>query len=410
MMRLFGLNIDLSNQGLWLGRSSLTNVTQFYRKFISGNQTEAGELVNEDTAMRLSAVFACVRVLSETAAQVPLYYYQRTDSGKAINTDDPRNQLVNEEPNGAMDSFTFRESMTFNLNLHGNAYARIIRDGNGTPTSLLPVVPENIKQIRISEDGQRIFYTVKLSEDKEQELPERDILHFKILSKDGYIGRSVIDTAREELGGALATQRFSNNFWQNGAAPGLVVKMPHQLSQEAYERLKTSLQNFKGGNAGKSLPLDQNADVQEVGGIPQRDAQFLETKKFSKEQIASLFRVPLPLINSLDNANYSNVTALTLNFAKYTMAPLFARMEAELNRKLRPRTEAGRKNFFEFDMTSLMRGDDATRAEYFDKLFGNSVITPNEIREREGLNRLDVEGMDKPYKQKQDIPIDQSVA
>jgi len=339
MMRFLGLNIDFSSQGLWLGRSSLTNVTQFYRKFISGNQTEAGELVNEDTAMRLSAVFACVRVLSETAAQVPLYYYQRTDSGKAINTDDPRNQLVNEEPNGAMDSFTFRESMTFNLNLHGNAYARIIRDGNGTPTALLPVVPENIKQIRISEDGQRIFYTVKITEDKEQELPERDILHFKILSKDGY-----------------------------------------------------------------------NADIEEVGGIPQRDAQFLETKKFSKEQIASLFRVPLPLINSLDNANYSNVTALTLNFAKYTMAPLFARMEAELNRKLRPRTEAGRRNFFEFNMTSLMRGDDATRAEYFDKLFGNSVITPNEIREREGLNRLDVEGMDKPYKQKQDIPIDQSVA
>jgi phage portal protein BeeE len=131
-MRLFGLNINVSNQGLWLGRSSLTNVTQFYRKFISGNQTEAGELVNEDTAMRLSAVFACVRVLSETAAQVPLYYYQRTDKGKSINTDDPRNQLVNEEPNNAMDSFTFRESMTFNLNLHGNAYARIIRDGNGT--------------------------------------------------------------------------------------------------------------------------------------------------------------------------------------------------------------------------------------------------------------------------------------
>jgi HK97 family phage portal protein len=251
-----------------------------------------------------------------------------------------------------------------------------------------------------------MFYNVKLPSGKEKEYPDRDVLHFKVLSKDGYIGRSFIDTAKEEFGGALATQRFSNNFWQNGASPGLVVKMPHQLSQEGYERLKHSLQGFKGGNAGKSLPLDQGADVQEVGGIPQRDAQFLETKKFSKEQIASIFRVPLPLINSLDNANYSNVTALTLNFAKYTMSPLFSRMEAELNRKLRPRTEQGRQNyFFEHDMTSLLRGDDATRAEYYSKLFGNSVITPNEIRDREGLNKLDISGMDVPYKQKQDVPI-----
>jgi HK97 family phage portal protein len=202
----------------------------------------------------------------------------------------------------------------------------------------------------------------------------------------------------------LAAKRFSNYFWENGAAPGLVVKVPSVLTQEAADRLKTNMQEFKKDKSGRTLPLEGGSEV-ETTGIPQRDAQFLETMNFNKTQIASLFRVPPPLIGDLTQANYSNVQELYMQFVKSTMAPWWNRWEHELNRKLNPATESGRNRFFRFNADGLLRGDATTRAEYYQTLRRIGAITPNEIREQENMNRSDQEGADQLHKQLQDVPL-----
>lgn len=384
--------------GVVLGRD-LTTVEQYLDRIANGKGS-AGVSVTEDNALNLSAVFSCVRVLSESVAQLPVGYYRKEDRGSQREPG-RLDDLVAKEFNPRMDSFTFRETLTRHAALRGNGLAHIIRDERGGVSALYPIHPDRLKEIRVDPQGRGVFYNI---EGFKSDLPEEDVFHLKTMSPDGYRGQSVLNAAEKEFATGIATQEFSNSFWENSAAPGLVVKVPEELSQENYDRLKESLDEFREDKAGGALPLDGGTEI-ETAGIPQRDAQFLETQRFSKEQIASIFRVPPPLLMDLTNANYSNVTALYQMFVKSSLLPWLKRWEHELDRKIKPGSRDAKNNFFRYDVDDLLRGNATERANFYRVMLREGVLTRNEVRERENLNPVSEDEADKLFKQIQDVPL-----
>lgn len=405
-MRVLGLNIEWNEKGLWLGRSSLTNVSQWFYEAIAGNPSTSGESVTENTAMQLSTVFACVSLNSNSIAQVPLYYYTRTDDGKTLDRDDPINILINEEPNEVMSAYDWRKTMESYVEIKGNAFSIITRNGNGQPTSLSPPVHPDEVEIRVSNQG-NVFYDVRGNEIRPEMkgIPARNMIHLKGHSKDGYIGQSLIESQKDTFGEGLAAQKFANRFWKNGAAPSVVVNHPGKLSQEGIERMRQGVKDkYTGANQGSVMVLEEGASLGNVS-IPQKDAQFLETRKFKREDIAAIFGVPPPLISILDEANYSNVVELRRHYATTTLQPRGVNWEQELQRKLRPRTEQGRRKFFKHDFSELMKPDPKSHAEFLQILKRSGFITANEARKELNYNNKNQDGADDLMKQQQYVPL-----
>ena len=357
-------------------------------------RTSSGMRVSPDSALRLAAVYACVRILAETIASLPLVVYQRRpDGGKDRVMDHWLYRLVAKRPNRFQNPFEWREMLQGHLALRGNAFNQIITNPRGEIIELMPIHPDRVK-IELLPSGE---YRYRISDRSGTEviLPRGEVWHLRGLSSDGLMGMSPIELARENLGTALAAQGYGARFFANDAKPtGGWIEFPGSFKDsEAKKVFRESYQQAQSGsNRGKVLVLENGMKFHEVG-VTNKDAQFLELRKFQITDVARLFRVPPHMIADLDRATFSNIEQQSLEFVMHTMTPWAERWEASIQSELLLESDDIE---IEFDFANLMRGDASSRSSYYQSGIQNGWLTRNEARIAENLNPID--GLDQPLR------------
>jgi HK97 family phage portal protein len=348
--------------------------------------TTSGKTVNERTAMQTTAVYACVRILAETIASLPLHTYRLTDCGKEKDLGHPLYRLLHSEPNPEMTSFIFRETLMSHLLLWGNAYAQILRNGRGAVVSLYPLLPDRMTVER-SAAGEIVY---RYQKDTGAVILQRtEVLHIPGLGFDGLVGYSPIAMAKNTVGMAIATEEYGAKFFANGANPGGVLEHPGVVKDPKKVRESWNAVYQGSNNAHRIAVLEEGMKFQAIG-IPPEQAQFLETRKFQTEEICRIFRVPPHLVASLDRATFSNIEHQSISFVVHTIRPWLVRMEQSINKALLLDTEKS-QYFASFVVEGLLRGDYASRMQGYAIGRQNGWLSGNDIRELENLNRISEE-------------------
>ena len=353
-----------------------------YSFFFGG--TASGKTVNERTAMQTTAVYACVRILAETIASLPLNVYRSTDNGKEKAIDHQLYYLLHDEPNPEMTSFVFRETLMSHLLLWGNAYAQIIRDGRGKVLALYPLLPDRMTVDRTT-DGQ-LYYEYRKDTGYVILRPE-DILHIPGLGFDGLVGYSPIAMAKNAIDMAIATEEYGGKFFANGASPGGVLEHPGVVKDPARIRESWNAVYQGSGNAHQIAVLEEGMSFKPIG-IPPEQAQFLETRKFQTEEICRIFRVPPHLVANLDKATFSNIEHQSISFVVHTIRPWLVRLEQGMNKALLSPSEKG-QYFVGFVVDGLLRGDYASRMQGYAIGIQNGFLSPNDVRTLENMNIIE---------------------
>ena len=361
-------------------------------------RTTSGKPVNERTAMQTTAVYACVRILAEAVASLPLHVYEyQDDGGKKLVHDHPLYYLLHDEPNPEMTSFVLRETLMSHLLIWGNAYAQIIRDGAGRVLGLYPLLPDKMDVQR--DDKGNIYYVYSRNSDENPMFKEygnirlkaEDVLHIPGLGFDGLIGYSPIAMAKNAVGMTLACEEYGASFFANGANPGGVLEHPGVLKDPSKVRESWNSVYRGVSNAHKIAVLEEGMKYQQIG-IPPEEAQFLETRKFQVNEIARLYRIPPHMVGDLDKSSFSNIEQQSLEFVKYTLDPWVIRWEQSLQRSLLLPGEKG-KYFIKLNVDGLLRGDYQSRMNGYAVGRQNGWFSANDIREMENMNPIpDEEG------------------
>lgn len=343
--------------------------------------------VTQQSAMRSTAVFRAVSIVSGTVASLPAPVYRRLKPrGKERAQEHPVYGLLNANPNPRMTSFTFTEMMMAYLLLWGNCYAEIETDQWGQVKSLWPIAPWRVEVLE-TEKGD-LFYRISLLDGKQQDIPAYAMLHVAGLGFDGKKGMSVIAWARRAVELTLATEQFGTEFFENGTNVGSVVTSPKALSDTAYERLKRDLrENYEGLGKSHKLMLLEEGLTFAKNTIPPNDAQFLETRKFQIAEIARMFGVPPHMLADLERATFSNIEHQSIEFVRDTIRPWVIRWEQTINWKLFTALERKRL-FVEYIVEGLLRGDSSARAQFYKEMFMIGVYSQNDIREKENDNPI----------------------
>lgn len=364
-----------------------------YSFYMGGSS--AGKNVNERSAMQMTTVYSCVRILAEAVAGLPLHLYRyKEDGGKERAIDNNLYHLLHDEPNKEMSSFIFRETLMTHLLLWGNAYAQIIRNGKGEVVALYPLMP-NKMQVDRDENGE-LYYIYTRSSDEAKTMEEvtvyltpRDVLHIPGLGFDGLVGYSPIAMAKNAIGLAIATEEYGAKFFANGAAPSGVLEHPGTIKDPS--RLRENWNSTFGGsaNSGKVAVLEEGMKYTPISISPEQ-AQFLETRKFQIDEIARIFRVPPHMVGDLEKSSFSNIEQQSLEFVKYTLDPWVIRWEQSLSRALLNEDEK-RKYFFKFNLEGLLRGDYESRMSGYAVARQNGWMSANDIRELENMDKIPAE-------------------
>lgn len=359
--------------------------------FFMGNSS-SGKSVTERSAMQMTAVYACVRILSEAVAGLPLHFYRyKEDGSKEKAIDSNLYHLLHDEPNPEMSSFVFRETLMTHLLLWGNAYAQIIRNGKGEIIALYPLMPNKMSVDR-DENG-KLYYTYTRSDCEPNTmngssvvLEPKDVLHIPGLGFDGLVGYSPIAMAKNAIGLAIATEEFGSKFFANGAAPSGVLEHPGTIKDPTRVREAWQSQFGGSGNSGKVAVLEEGMKYTPISISPEQ-AQFLETRKFQINEIARIFRVPPHMVGDLEKSSFSNIEQQSLEFVKYTLDPWVVRWEQSLSRSLLSEDEK-KVYFFKFKLEGLLRGDYQSRMNGYAIARQNGWMSANDIRELEDLDKL----------------------
>ena len=362
--------------------------------FFMGNSS-SGKTVTERSAMQMTAVYACVRILSEAVAGLPLHFYRyKADGSKEKAIDSNLYHLLHDEPNPEMSSFVFRETLMTHLLLWGNAYAQIIRNGKGEIIALYPLMPNKMSVDR-DENG-KLYYAYTRSDCEPNTmngssvvLEPKDVLHIPGLGFDGLVGYSPIAMAKNAIGLAIATEEFGSKFFANGAAPSGVLEHPGTIKDPSRVREAWQSQFGGSGNSGKVAVLEEGMKYTPISISPEQ-AQFLETRKFQINEIARIFRVPPHMVGDLEKSSFSNIEQQSLEFVKYTLDPWVVRWEQSLSRSLLSEDEK-KQYFFKFNLEGLLRGDYQSRMNGYAIARQNGWMSANDIRELEDLDKLSPE-------------------
>ena len=358
-------------------------------------RTTSGKTVNERTALQTTAVYACVRILSETIASLPLHVYRYTEGGKAKDTEHVLYTLLHDEPNPDMTSFVFRETLMSHLLIWGNAYSQILRDRSGQVIGLYPLLPDQMSVHR-SEKG-KLFYVYNRYEEDNPNFQEKgsivlsqeEVLHIPGLGFDGLIGYSPIALAKNAVGMTLACEEYGASFFSNGANPGGVLEHPGILKDPGKVRDSWNAVYQGTRNAHKVAVLEEGMSYKQIG-IPPEEAQFLETRKFQINEIARLFRIPPHMVGDLEKSSFSNIEQQSLEFVKYTLDPWVVRFEQALKKSLLL-PEEKKTHFIKFNVDGLLRGDYQSRMNGYAIGRQNGWLSTNDIRELEELNPISPE-------------------
>jgi HK97 family phage portal protein len=346
--------------------------------------SNSGITVNEETALKISTVYACVKVISETVASLPLNLLKEESNGDSSKAKQhPLHGVLHDTPNTEMSSFTFRELMMTNLLLWGNAYALIKRDKDGHTTELHPLKSKNMAVERNTNGSIVYKYT---TDTVTKTYTARQVLHIPAFSFDGIVGVSPITYAREAMGLALATEEFGARWFGNGARPGGILEHPGVVKDP--ERLRESWNKVYQGikNSHKVAVLEEGMKYHQIGMSPE-DSQFLQTRQFQISEICRIFRVPPHMVGDLTRSTFSNIEHQSIDFVVHTIRPWLVRWEQAIQRSLLGDTE--RTIYFaKFKVDGLLRGDFNSRMQGYATARQNGWMSANEIRDLEDMNKI----------------------
>lgn len=360
--------------------------------FVFG-RADSGERVDERSAMQIATVYACVRLLAESVASLPLHLFRVTDEdgGKEKARDHPLYPLLFRQPNPEMSSFTFRETMMTHLLLWGNAYAQIIRDGRNDVLGLYPLLPENVEVDR--NDAGKIYYIYHAYTDEKPGESNRDILfqrqeilHIPGLGFNGLVGFSPIAMMKNALGSAIAVEKYGSSFFRNGAQPAGVLEHPGVLKNP--EKIRQNWSDVYGGanNAHKVAVLEEGMAYKPIS-LPPEDSQFLSTREFDVEEICRIFRVPPHLVQDLKRSTFNNIEHQGISYVQYTLMPWLERFEQAIIKDVLLEEEQD-EYFPKFNVDGLLRGDYRSRMEGYAIGFANGFLSPNDIRRLENMDPI----------------------
>jgi HK97 family phage portal protein len=350
-----------------------------------GRELVSGERISEANALQISAVWACVRAISEGTSSLPLNVYRKSDDGgKEKLSRHPVQQLLN-NPNPDMTSMVFRETVMAHTLMWGNGYSEIVRNGSGRPVQLWPIDPARVIPKRT--DSGVLYYQVTNETGGSVDVNPMSMLHIPGLGYDGVTGYSVIRMAREGLGLTSAAEKFGAALFGNGAVAGGILEHPDKLGDEAHAHLLASMKGRTGaGNAHKTMILEEGMQWKNTS-IPPDDAQFLETRKFQIEEIARWFHVPPHKIGHLEKSTNNNIEHQSIEWVVDTIRPWLVRTEQEINRKLFMPSE--RDLFAEHKVDALLRGDIKGRYEAYQIGRNTGFLSANDIRSLENMNPIE---------------------
>lgn len=357
-------------------------------------KSDSGEVVNERSAMQIATVYACVRLLAESVAGLPLHLYEYTDEAeqnKQKAKEHPLYKILYRQPNPEMTSFTFRETMMTHLLLWGNAYAQIIRDGRNNILGLYPLQPD---QMEVDRDKQgRIIYIYNAYTDDVPDLQNKtyvfradEIFHIPGLGFNGLIGFSPIAMMKNALGTAIAVEKYGSAFFKNGAQPAGVLEHPGTLKNP--ERIRENWSDVYGGpqNAHKVAVLEEGMSYKPIS-LPPEDSQFLSTRQFGVNEICRIFRVPPHMVQDLSHATFSNIEHQSIDYVVYTLTPWLSRFEQAITKDLLLPSE--QDTFFpRFNVDGLLRGDYASRSSGYASGISNGYLSPNDVRRLENMDLI----------------------
>jgi len=343
-------------------------------------------IVTPGTALTNTAVYACVRILAETLASLPLITYKKVGRGRERAVDFYLYPILHDEPNEWMTSFEFRETLQGHLVLWGNAFCQIDYDDWGRITSLFPLRPDRMNEIK-TEGGMRM-YKYQLPSNEEVWLNGERIWHLKAFG-DGTWGYSPVNLMRSAIGMGISMEKFGNKFFSNGARPGGVLEHPGKLGPEASKNLRASWNEAHMGldNSHKVAILEEGLKWHEIG-MPMEEAQFLEGRKFQTTEVARMYRVPPHMVGDLERATFANIEELGLEFVTYTMTSWLVRWEQSIKKNLLLESER-KKYYAEFLVDGLLRGNTAARTAYYSAGKNGGWLSTNDIREKENMNPVD---------------------
>jgi HK97 family phage portal protein len=374
-----------------------------------GVQSNSGETITFDSALRIAAVYSAVRIISEALASLPLIVYRRLPGGgKERATDHWAFRLLHDKPNSIQTSFEWRETFMSHLLLRGNAY-HLKLGRPERPTELIPFDPDLV-DVELK-TGRRLIYTVNPSQEDDGrvlELPQAKVFHLRGLSSDGYMGRSVISDARDAMGLSISLEKHGSGTFKNGVRPSGVLEVPVKLADDAYQRLKDSFNQEYGGsdNAGKTALLEQGTTFKPVS-MTNEDSQFVDSRKFQIAEVARTFRLPLHMLQENVTQPRANMEQAALEFVQNTLRPWAVRIEQAIDTQIL----GGSEEFFvEHLFDGMLRGDQKSRFESYAIAKQNGWLNADEIRERENMNPLP-DGQGEVYREQLNLaPVGEPVS
>lgn len=355
-------------------------------------QTSAGVAVSEVSAMRVSAVYACVRIIGGAIASLPIDIFRRDPTGQArvVNIQNPLWWVLNEQPHPRWTAAAMWKWLAKSWLLRGDGFAWIQRDRAGTPIGLNPLHPASV-QVE-NRAGRLVYFFADPDNGDKRGVDQDDMIHLPGFGFDGQRGLSAIQWgARSGIGIALATDDFAGRFFGAGAMSRHALKVPGKLTDPQIVQLRQAFEDRYAGldNAYRPMVLTEGVDVKELS-LSATDAQLLEARKFQVVDIARAFGVPPFMIGDVEKTTAwgSGVEHMSLGFVRYTLQERLTEIEQELTRKLF-RTAT---TFSRFNVEGLLRGDTAARAAYLREMVGGSqgpgIITQDEARRAEGFAPL----------------------
>ena len=343
--------------------------------------------VSPDLAMKLSAVYACVYVLSSSVAQLPLHVKRK--SGDKVDTvkDHPAYYLLHDSPNAWQTSYKLREYAQSSVLLYGNAYIHIVRNKNGEVVSLESLEPWKVQLLK---NGSRYVYAY-YGDDKTMSLSPDDVLHIKSLGPSIKTGKSVIQTHAETIGLGLDARKFASGFFGGNARPAGILSVRTPLNSNAWENFKKMWQTAQEklrSEENKTILLPAELDYKALTVSPV-DTELLSMMKLNRSEIAGIFNVPAHMINDLEKATFSNISEQTIQFIRFSVMPWVVNWEQELNRKIFTEAERKAGYFVKFNLAGIMRGTAGERATFYHAAITDGWMSRNEARQLEDMNPVD---------------------
>lgn len=352
--------------------------------------SKVGIHITTKNALQTTAVFACVRLISESIASLPLFLYRKTDTGKEKATDLPLYGVLHDVPNPETDSFQFWQAFVSNMLIYGRGYAEVVRDNAGRVAQMWNITTPFVR-IQRNSDTQELEYAVTPS-GKEQFILRKDqIFRVDWFSMDALNAFKPLELAQNAIGLGEAAEEFASNYFKNGANVGGIIEYPGEMEDNEAERFRKDVRTAYEGlsNTARLMFLEQGAKFQKVSNTPE-ESQMLETRKFQVEEVARFYNVPLHMIGDLDHATFSNIEQMSLNYVIYTLRPYLVRIERAVVAQLL--TSIDRQTLFtKFSADALLRGDYLSRMQGYAQARQNGWMSANDIRDLEDMGSIPTE-------------------